>query len=150
MQADLCLHCGTRVVPTKEGNCPSCQRSFHEIPANVDPQQIQQRIDAEAAKLCQALAEALSTSYCGPRVVRLSAENGVVIDFGCEDGCFRVTFTGERINVVPIDFPGCTPLQETPIMTTDIPEGLPALKACGAPRPQTSKPAGRRSWWKFW
>ena len=150
MQADLCLHCGTRIIPTKDGNCPSCRRSFDEIPAGIDPRQIQLRIDAEAAQLCPLLAESLSTSYCGPRVVRLSVENGVMIDFGCDKGCFRATFAGDRINVVPIDFPGGKPLQESPIMTADIPEGLPALKACGAPRSQALKPTARRSWWKFW
>ncbi len=150
VQVELCLHCGTQVVSTKDGNCPSCRASLHEIPANVDPRQIQLRIDAEAAVLCPLLAEALSTSYCGPRVVRCSDENGVTIDFGCEEGCFRATFAGDRIEVVPIDFPGGKPLQKTPIMTTDIPEGLPALKACGAPRPHALQPTGRSSWWKFW
>src|SRR3954462_14589143 len=83
MQFEQCLHCGTQVVPTADGNCPSCRRSFHEIPENVDPRQIQLRIDAEAAALCPPLAEALATSYRGPRMVTLSAEHGVTIDFGC-------------------------------------------------------------------
>ena len=130
----------------KERKLSKLPTFVYEIPANVDPRQIQLRIDTEAAQLCPLLAEALSTSYCGPRVVRLSAEYGVMIDFGCEEGSFRATFTDDRINVVPIDFPGGKPVRETPIMTTDIPDGLPALKACSAPRPQESKPTGRTSW----
>ena len=26
----MCPHCGTRVVPTKEGMCPSCRQSFQD------------------------------------------------------------------------------------------------------------------------